>query len=308
VDFDGDGTADLLSGSWPGELYFFKGEGKGKFANGELLKDKDGKTIKLGSASTVFACDWRGSGKLDLLVGDIAGHVWLVPNEGTRTKPAFGKAMKLSAAGKEIRVNHGDSHPVMADWDGTGKPGLVVGCGDGSVLWYRNEGTRSEPKLAAPRTLVAAPQQQDFNSDKVVKESGRGTRAKVWVGDFNGDGKLDLLVGDFSMTYGEKPKMSEADRKLEKETQEKVNKIQKELEPFYQEYGKLSQEKPNETAEQKAERQKKIQELLKKHQGKMNEQGTLYQTLRKFQRPYFYHGHVWLFVRQEADRTKAASR
>ena len=50
MDFDGDGTSDLLSGSWPGELYFFKGDGKGKFAAGETLKDKDGKVIKLGSA------------------------------------------------------------------------------------------------------------------------------------------------------------------------------------------------------------------------------------------------------------------
>ena len=79
---------DILTGCWPGELYFFKGQGKGKFAKGETLKDTDGKVIKIGSASTVFACDWRGSGKLDLLVGDISGHVWLVPNEGTRTKPA----------------------------------------------------------------------------------------------------------------------------------------------------------------------------------------------------------------------------
>ena len=30
MDLDGDGRTDILSGSWPGELYFFKGEGKGK--------------------------------------------------------------------------------------------------------------------------------------------------------------------------------------------------------------------------------------------------------------------------------------
>jgi hypothetical protein len=308
VDFDGDGTPDLLSGSWPGELYFFKGEGKGKFARAELLKDAEGKVIKLGSATTVFACDWRGSGKLDLLVGDIAGHAWLVPNEGTRTRPAYGKAVKLSAAGQEIKVAHGDSHPVMADWEGTGKPGLVVGCGDGSVLWYRNTGTRTEPKLAAPTTLVAAPPQQNLGSDKEVKEPVRGTRAKVWVGDYNGDGQLDLLVGDFSMTFGEKPKMTDADRKLQKQTQDKVTKLQKELQPFYQEYATLVEDRPNETAEQKAERKKKAEALVKKYQDKMNEQSKLFTILRKFERPYFYHGHVWLFLRQPVDRTKTSAR
>jgi hypothetical protein len=301
VDFDGDGTPDILSGSWPGELYFFKGQGKGKFARAEILKDRDGKAIKLGSATTVFACDWRGSGKLDLLVGDIDGHAWLVPNEGTRTKPAYGKAEKLQAGGKDIKVNHGDSQPVMADWEGSGKPGLVVGCGDGSVLWYRNTGTRSEPKLAAPRTLVAAPQQRDFT--KVVKDPGRGSRAKVWVGDFNGDGRLDLLVGDFSMSQGEAPKLTDADRALQKETQAKVAKLQKELQPFYQEYGKVAGVKPNETDTQKAEREKKQKELLEKYRDKLNEQGKLYTTLRKFERPYLYHGHVWLFLRQAPEKT-----
>jgi hypothetical protein len=138
VVFDADGTPDVLSGSWPGELHFFKGEGKGKFAAAQQLKDKDGKVIKLGSATTAFACDWRGTGQLDLLVGDIGGHAWLVPNEGTKEKPAYGKAVKLQAGGKDIKVSHGDSHPVMADWENSGTPGLVVGCGDGSVVWYRN--------------------------------------------------------------------------------------------------------------------------------------------------------------------------
>ena len=126
----------------------------------------------------MFACDWRGSGKLDLLVGSIEGHVWLVPNAGTHRKPAYGKASKLQSAGKDVVVAHGDSHPVLADWDGSGKPGLVVGCGDGSVVWYANVGSRTAPKLAAARTLVAAPPQQNFNDARPSKEAARGTRAR----------------------------------------------------------------------------------------------------------------------------------
>ena len=307
MDFDGDGTPDLLSGSWPGELYLFKGDGKGKFATAETLKDKDGKVIKLGSASTAFACDWRGSGKLDLLVGDIGGNVWLVPNEGTRSKPAYGKASKLQSAGKDIVVAHGDSHPVMADWDGSGKPGLVVGCGDGSVVWYANVGSRTAPKLAAARTLVAAPPQQNFNDAKPSKEATRGTRAKVWVGDWNGDGRLDLLVGDFGMNYGDTPKLTEADKKIQKETQEKVNKISMDLQPFFREYSRILEQsrKAGETETQKAERDKQFKELQDKYKDQMNERGKLFETLRKFQRPYFYHGHVWLFQRRATEKTSS---
>lgn len=298
MDFDGDGINDILSGSWPGELYFFKGEGKGKFAKGEKLTDKDGKVLKLGSASTVFACDWRGSGKLDLLLGDIQGNVWMVPNHGTRSKPAFGNGVKLQADGKDIHVDHGDSHPVMTDWEGTGKPGLLVGCGDGSVVWYKNIGTAVEPKLAAGRTLIAAPQQH-FDEDKPAKEAGRGSRAKVWVGDFNGDGRLDLLVGDFCMTFGDKPKMSAADQKLEKETKEKREKLQQDLQPFYEEYSKLLDDKTNAEG---PERDKKIKALQEKYKSKLEEQSKMYEVLRRFDRPYYYHGQVWLYVRQNSQR------
>ena len=47
MDLDGDGHLDILSGSWPGELFLFRG-GKGRtFAAPVKLKDKDSKTIEI---------------------------------------------------------------------------------------------------------------------------------------------------------------------------------------------------------------------------------------------------------------------
>jgi hypothetical protein len=297
VDLDGDGIGDLLTGSWPGELYFFKGKGKGELAAPVKLQ-RDGKDLNLGSASTVFAADWRGTGRLDLLVGNIEGNIYLIPNDGTNSHPVYGTPRKMKGGGTIITAPHGDSQPVVADWDGDGLLDLVVGCGDGSVVWYRNIGSKNEPRLAKAATLVkAAP----VYTSKQIKP---GTRAKVCVVDWNGDGLLDLLLGDFGMTYGEKPKLSEVDKKAQSDANAKISELQQKMQPFFDEYRKILTDgaKPDDSAEVKREREKKAQQQIlnkKEFQELQNQQGKAYQTLRKFERPYKYHGFVWLYLRKE---------
>lgn len=99
VDYDNDGSQDILSGSWPGELYLFRGKGSGEFEAAEILKDAEGNEVRAGgkdeaSASVVFAHDWDGDGDLDLLIGNIHGHVWAYLREaepaiaGTEVAPS----------------------------------------------------------------------------------------------------------------------------------------------------------------------------------------------------------------------------
>jgi len=303
VDLDGDGIADILSGSWPGELYFFKGLGKGQYQKGEKLKGKDGKEIKLGSASTVFAADWNGRGVLDLLVGDIEGNVWLVPNESKAGQPAFGSPQKLTADGKAIVVPHGDSHPVVADWDGDGVPDLIVGAGDGSVLWYRNVGTPKEPKLAAAKTLVAASSFGQKHPPDVSAKDQPCMRAKVCVIDWNGDGRLDLLVGDAGYTQTEAVKLTEEEKAAQKKAQEEYNRLLTEFLPLHQEQGKLFQAPANEKPEARAEREKKLREVQEKLKPFNEKTQPLFQAMRKGQPSLEWHGHVWLFVRKPAQGT-----
>ncbi|MCI0464198.1 MAG: VCBS repeat-containing protein, partial [Gemmataceae bacterium] len=243
MDLDGDGQLDLLSGSWPGELFLFRGGPGRSFAAPVMLKDKDGNIINIGggireepngrilitgnaefeqtpegtfvnyhgkriqstaekpiavtgTASAVHAVDWDGDGRLDLLVGDIRGQVYLIPNEGTAKAYAFGKERQLQAGGKLLRVDGGDAGPFAADWDGDGRLDLLVGAGDGSVWFYRNVGNAKAPELAAGVRLIP-PGEASFGAD-APKQPRRGMRAKVCAVDWNSDGRLDLLVGDFS--------------------------------------------------------------------------------------------------------------
>jgi hypothetical protein len=338
VDLDGDGILDLVSGSWPGEIYFFKGKGKGEFEAPVKLRDKNGKLVNpgggvrkqkdgsvwvygdathektdkgsfvvydgeripvdeskggfiTGTASAVHAVDWDGDGKIDLLIGDIGGNVYLVPNEGTSKKWVFGKHHQLEAGGKPLHVPHGDAGPFAADWDGDGKLDLLVGAGDGSVWFYRNIGTAREPKLAEGVQLVP-PGYQGGESPKDVQ---RGSRAKICVVDWNGDGRLDLLVGDFTSQKPDLPEPTPAQKA-------EHDKIRKEFEGVRAHHAELIQKilGPGRSKLSKEEREtveKELKQLSTKMQG-------LY---AKLPREDEYHGWVWLFLRKPAEE-KAGER
>ena len=198
MDLHGDGRKGLLSGSWPGELHFFKRKANGTFAASEKLTFADGKPIKVGSASAVAAGDLHGEGKLDLVIGNIEGAVFLVRNTGTAQRPAFLSAEPLKAGGQPLKVA-GDAGPCLADWDGDGRLDLLLGSGAGGVVWCRNTGSAQKPEFTSPIVLVPPPghdspkRRQEFENP-----TGPSARTKVAVADWNGDGKLDLLVGDFA--------------------------------------------------------------------------------------------------------------
>jgi VCBS repeat protein len=340
VDLDLDGNVDLLSGSWPGELFLFERQPDGSFLAPEMLKDKsghyidigggitesgneilitgngefiekDGKTVVTyhgeevaakpgkqiaitGTASSAFAIDWDADGDMDLLVGDIRGNVWLVPNEGDAKHYAFGKEQHLKADGREIVVG-GDAGPSCADWDGDGDFDLLVGDGEGKVSWFENVGRKGEPKLAAAKVIVP-PGKAVYDATAPV-EPTRGIRAKVCAADWNGDGQLDLLLGDFA-TQRPPPK------NLSPEEAAKVEVSKKELEKLQVRYQELvARLYPNDSPAPSDEEKKKLQTDFQTLNEKMAE-------LRKIVPPeYDDHGWVWLFLRapKEAKSTKAGS-
>src|SRR5262249_3866922 len=96
---------------------------EGTFVNyhGKRIKSTPEKPISItGTASAVHAVDWNGDGVLDLLVGDIRGNVYLIPNEGTREKYAFSKERQLQAGGETLG-GHGEAGALTRARGGAGK-------------------------------------------------------------------------------------------------------------------------------------------------------------------------------------------
>jgi hypothetical protein len=281
VDLDGDGKTDLLSGSYPGELYFFKGLGGGRFAPAEQIKHADGKPIKVGMAAALFAHDWDADGDLDLVVGDIDGAVHLVPNNGSKDKASFGPAQRLKAGAEPITVAGGDAGPSVADGDNDGKPDLLVGTGAGGVVWHRNTGTAQNPQLAAAETLVPEPPK---DQPAVAGAAAHGMRAKPHAVDWNKDGKLDLLVGDFSYVEPAKVVLTPEQEAAKKQKRD----------AWLKEYTTLQKTPADETKEARQARMKQMAQLIARFK-EIEAADKAAAPAGETQ----YHGYVWLYLRQD---------
>ena len=85
------------------------------------------------------------------------------------------------------------SAPHLADWDSDGDLDLLSGTSDGGVLISENTGTPEKPDWQPFEQLVQSTGAYQQNVADGI-QMGRSTR--VWATDWNGDGLLDLLVGD----------------------------------------------------------------------------------------------------------------
>jgi hypothetical protein len=284
VDLDGDTRMDVLSGSWPGEIWFFRRQADGKFAAGVTLKHEDGKPVNVGRASAAFAADWDGDGRLDLIVGTLTGEVFFVPGLPHKGTPVFGKAVPIEVAGKPLRVA-GDAAPVVADWDGDGKPDLLVGAEDGSVVWYRNGGTRAEPKLEPARTLIGK-SPVGWESDDRRRKGEWGLRVKFCVVDWGGDGRLDIVLGDCCGGFRGEPSRTADEKTEERSAAALLPGVRKEWAQVFAAYQKADRKEMND---------------LRSRLTRLRDEIARLQEIKERSRPENQtHGFVWLFRRQTA--------
>jgi len=173
-DLDGDGDLDLLLGSWSARVGYYRNQGGGPIPAFAPV-DTAFVTITRGSNTTPALGDLDGDGDLDLLVGEASGALNFYRNEGGPREPRF---VLVSDTLDVIDVGR-RSAPALADVDGDGDLDLMVGSDANGLLLFRNAGTRAAPRFVHDET---------FRLDVPPF-------ATPALGDVDGDGDLDLVVG-----------------------------------------------------------------------------------------------------------------
>lgn len=181
ADLDADGDADLLLGTWNDGVHMYRNTG----TRGHPAFTRDS-TLTLrfarGSNFTPAVADIDADGDLDVFVGEASGELNFVRNLGTARAPAFkveSQAYQGIDAGRR-------SHPALMDMDGDGDADLVLGNENGGVVYFRNDGSTSEPRFTRADLALALPPHA----------------APVFV-DLDQDGRTDLITGSLSggLTY-----------------------------------------------------------------------------------------------------------
>jgi hypothetical protein len=198
IDWDGDGQMDLLYSCTDrpqNGLYLYKQISDGVFERMERIGD---------GYDFPQLCDMNGDGKVDM----ITWNVWFddIRANGT-TKPQVVPINLPMEGVKGLMMR-------QVDWDGDGLLDVIAGGvyygvqpqrdqvgydatgkwqlerGNGYVWFYRNTASNEAPAFADPVQLEA--------EDKPIDRTNRPCPTP---GDWNGDGRMDLLCGDFLDTF-----------------------------------------------------------------------------------------------------------
>jgi hypothetical protein len=152
---------------------------------------------ELSSAGPLALADIDGDGRLELFVGGrVISGKYPAP-ASSRIYRQEGNKWVLDETNSKLLKEVGlVSGAVWSDLEGDGYPELVLGCEWGPVRVYRNHGGHLEA-WDAPVNWVSEPGNGRKRPEKLSQLTGWWNG--VTAGDFDGDGRLDLVLGNWGL-------------------------------------------------------------------------------------------------------------
>ena len=203
VDWDGDGVLDIVSGTSPGFILFFKNMGSNArpvyaapeklTAGGSVIHIQPGYREDIqgpGEARWGYSCptvyDWNDDGLPDILIGDSRGKFMVYINSGTRTRPKLEPERPLYLDGL-------DMHGSWRVKPGVGKLGgrnayIILDTDNELHLYWQLDSynLKDGGKLTIGDSVYIKANR---------RPGGQVGRIKIHVTDWDNDGVKDLLIG-----------------------------------------------------------------------------------------------------------------
>ena len=220
IDWDGNGTMDLICGDEDGRVALLVNTGETRDGMPQFLPPQyfrqESDDLKFGALVTPVGFDWDMDGDDDLIAGNTSGNIAFIENLDGGNPPQWAEPELIEADGRVIHIQAGTNGSIqgpaeakwgyttlsVADWDKDSLPDLVVNSIWGKVIWFRNVGTRQEPRFEGSR-----PVRVDWRGEPVPKPAwtwwapGGDELVTQWrttpaVIDWDGDGLQDLVMLD----------------------------------------------------------------------------------------------------------------